>query len=86
MKTVELFKLRSGNLDEELKPKLPVPYKRAIIDYHSNSNSVSGWSTNPETLTAKEGRKKVKKKNAYKKKTKNRELQHYHHQTIDHGA
>ena len=41
-KPVELFKLHSGKLDEELKPKLPVPYKRAIIDYHSNSNSVSG--------------------------------------------
>jgi len=30
---VELFKLHLGNLDEKLRPKLPVKYKKAITDY-----------------------------------------------------
>ncbi|CAB4437247.1 unnamed protein product [Rhizophagus irregularis] len=32
-KPVELFKLCLGNLEENLKPKLPVKYKKAIADY-----------------------------------------------------
>ncbi|RGB26164.1 hypothetical protein C1646_721887 [Rhizophagus diaphanus] len=32
-KPVELFKLHLGDLLEELKPKLPVDYKKAITDY-----------------------------------------------------
>ncbi|RIA90042.1 hypothetical protein C1645_738177 [Glomus cerebriforme] len=32
-KPVELFKLHLGNLNGKLKPKLPVNYKKAIIDY-----------------------------------------------------
>lgn len=30
---VELFKLHLGNLQENLKPRLPVAYKKAITDY-----------------------------------------------------
>ncbi|CAI2175780.1 15441_t:CDS:2 [Funneliformis geosporum] len=30
---VELFKLHLGNLDENLRPKLPIKYKKAITDY-----------------------------------------------------
>ena len=30
---IELFKLNLGNLEEKLKPKLPVKYKKAITDY-----------------------------------------------------
>ncbi|RIA85198.1 hypothetical protein C1645_879467 [Glomus cerebriforme] len=32
-KTVELFKLHLGNLPDNLKPKLPIDYKKAITDY-----------------------------------------------------
>ncbi|CAG8845339.1 21613_t:CDS:1, partial [Racocetra persica] len=32
-KPVELFKLHLGNLFEDMKPKLPVDYKKAITDY-----------------------------------------------------
>ncbi|GBC06842.1 hypothetical protein RclHR1_07090001 [Rhizophagus clarus] len=32
-KVVELFKLCLGNLEENLKPKLPIDYKKAITDY-----------------------------------------------------
>ncbi|GBC10509.1 hypothetical protein RclHR1_00970010 [Rhizophagus clarus] len=32
-KPVELFKLHLGNLSENLKPKLPIEYKKAITDY-----------------------------------------------------
>ncbi|CAG8608574.1 2691_t:CDS:2 [Funneliformis caledonium] len=32
-KPVELFKLHLGNLQEDLRPKLPVNYKKAITDY-----------------------------------------------------
>jgi hypothetical protein len=32
-KPVELFKLCLSNLDEYLKPKLPVDFKKAITDY-----------------------------------------------------
>ena len=32
-KPVEMFKLHLGDLFEELKPKLPIEYKKAITDY-----------------------------------------------------
>jgi hypothetical protein len=32
-KPVELFKLHLGNLSENLRPKLPIDYKKAITDY-----------------------------------------------------
>lgn len=32
-KPIELFKLHLGNLNGKLKPKLPIDYKKAIIDY-----------------------------------------------------
>jgi hypothetical protein len=32
-KPVELFKLHLSNLSENLKPKLPIEYKKAITDY-----------------------------------------------------
>jgi hypothetical protein len=33
MKPVELFKLHLGNCLEQFKPKLPVDFKKAIVDY-----------------------------------------------------
>ncbi len=40
-KPVELFKLHLGNLQEHLKPKLIVDYKKAITDYLREIGKVS---------------------------------------------
>ncbi|CAB5125520.1 unnamed protein product [Rhizophagus irregularis] len=51
-KPVELFKLWLGNLDEHLKPHLPVDYKKAITDYLREIGKVikdkiaTHWSVN----------------------------------------
>lgn len=39
---VELFKLYLGNLQENLRPKLPVEYKKAITDYLRKIGEVKG--------------------------------------------
>jgi hypothetical protein len=40
-KPVELFKLHQNNLSDNLKPKLPVDYKKAITDYLREIGKVS---------------------------------------------